>query len=77
MRYDEAKDKIEKYLDDCIYFNMPSCTIIHGYGTGTMRKLVQDLIKNNKNVESSRYGGEKEGGSGATVVIFKKKEEKK
>ncbi|MBP5407975.1 MAG: endonuclease MutS2 [Bacilli bacterium] len=76
MRYDEAKDKIEKYLDDCIYFNMPSCTIIHGYGTGTMRKLVQDLIKNNKNIESSRYGGENEGGSGATIVIFKKKEGK-
>ncbi len=70
-RYDEAKDMIEKYLDDCVYANFSSCTIIHGFGTGTMRKLVQDILKKHPNVKDFRYGGEKEGGFGATIVNFK------
>ncbi len=71
MRFDEAKEKLDKYLDDCIYASLPSCTIIHGFGTGTMRKLVQDTLKNNKYVKESRYGGDGEGGFGVTVVTFK------
>jgi len=71
MRFDEAKEKLDKYLDDCIYASLPSCTIIHGFGTGTMRKLVHDTLKNNKYVKESRYGGDGEGGFGVTVVTFK------
>ena len=45
--------------------------IIHGYGTGVIRELVQSYLKNNKNISSYRYGGENEGGFGVTVVTLK------
>ena len=71
-RYEEAKDKLDKYLDDALYSGLQSVSIIHGFGTGTIRTLVQNTLKTNKNVESFRYGGQGEGGQGATIVTFKK-----
>ena len=71
-RYEEAKEAIAKYLDDCLYASLNSVTIIHGYGTGTIRKLVIEMLNNNPNVLEYRYGGEREGGMGATVVTLKK-----
>jgi len=70
-RYEEAKDAISKYLDDCLYASLHSVIIIHGYGTGTIRKLVWDMLEQNPNVEDYRFGGDKEGGMGATVVTIK------
>lgn len=71
LRYEEAKEMIEKYLDDAIYASLQSVTIIHGFGTGTIRKLVHMILNSHPNVLEYRYGGEKEGGLGATVVTFK------
>ena len=71
MRYEEASDKIDAYLDDAIYGGLHQVTIIHGFGTGTVRKLVQEKLKNNAHVASFRYGGDGEGGQGATIVEFK------
>ena len=62
---------LDKYIDDCVCAKIPSATIIHGFGTGTIRKLVWDYLKNNKFVKEYRYGGEGEGLNGATVVYFK------
>lgn len=70
-RYEEAEDMIDKYLDDALYNNLHIVTIIHGFGTGTIRKLVHNKLDNNKNVDSYRYGGQNEGGQGATIVVFK------
>ena len=71
MRYEEAKDKIDAYLDEAMYSGLHQVTIIHGFGTGTVRKLVQERLKENKNVASFRYGRDGEGGQGATIVEFK------
>nr|MCR5307582.1 endonuclease MutS2 [bacterium] len=71
FRYEDAYIALDKYIDDCICAKLPSCTIIHGFGTGTIRKLVWDYLKNNKFVKEYRYGGEGEGLNGATVVYFK------
>ncbi|MBP5551040.1 MAG: endonuclease MutS2 [Bacilli bacterium] len=71
MRYEEAKDKIDAYLDEAMYSGLHQVTIIHGFGTGTVRKLVQERLKENKNVASFRYGQDGEGGQGATIVEFK------
>ena len=71
MRYEEAKDKIDAYLDEAMYAGLHQVTIIHGFGTGTVRKLVQERLKENKNVASFRYGQAGEGGQGATIVEFK------
>ena len=71
LRYEEAKDKIDAYLDEAMYAGLHQVTIIHGFGTGTVRKLVQERLKENKNVASFRYGRDGEGGQGATIVEFK------
>ena len=70
-RYEDAKDKLQKYFDDAILTGLKQFTIIHGYGTGAIRNLVQDYLRKNKNVQSFRYGGAGEGGMGSTVVILK------
>lgn len=71
LRYEEASDAIDKFIDDAIYANIKSVTIIHGFGTGTIRKLVHDKLSKNKYVEEFHYGGQGEGGQGATIVNFK------
>lgn len=70
-RYEEAKDELDSYLDDLILMGMKQGTIIHGFGTGTIRTLVQNFVKNNHNIKEYRYGGEKEGGLGVTVITLK------
>lgn len=72
-RYEEASELIDRFLDDALYGGLNSVTIIHGFGTGTIRKLVQEKLKNNKEVEEYHYGGIGEGGQGATIVNFKTK----
>ena len=47
--------------------------IIHGMGTGKLRKGVHDYLKHNPQVESYTMGGQGEGGLGATVVKLKQK----
>ncbi|MDD3124132.1 MAG: endonuclease MutS2 [Candidatus Izemoplasmatales bacterium] len=71
-RYEDAIEKLEKYIDDAIYAGFLQVSIIHGFGTGVIREMVQKFLKNNKYIESFRYGGANEGGQGATIVTFKK-----
>ncbi len=71
MRYEEAKIALDKYIDDCLISNMPFATIIHGYGTLTLRKLVKTYLDKNSSVSNHRDGEGGEGGTGATVVYFK------
>lgn len=70
-RYEDAAVLLDKYLDDAIYAGYKQVSIIHGFGTGVIRELVQKTLRTNKNVESFRYGGAGEGGQGATIVNFK------
>lgn len=70
MRYEEAESLIDDYLEDSHYAGLKSVTIIHGFGTGVIRELVQKKVRNNRLVKSYRYGQNGEGGNGATVVFF-------
>lgn len=69
--YEDAKQLLDKFLDDAVFGNLNTVSIIHGFGTGTIRKLVSNELKNNKSVESYRYGADGEGGQGVTIVNFK------
>ena len=71
LREKEAKEKLEKYMDDVILARYHQVRIIHGFGSGILRTMVQKYLSNNKNVKSFRNGGETEGGLGATVVYLK------
>ena len=69
-RYEEAMAMIDKFLDDAIVLGYPHVRIIHGMGTGVLRKGVRKMLEKNKHVVSYRDGGPNEGGLGATLVYF-------
>ncbi len=68
LRVEEARIELSSYLDKVKLSNLSQVTIIHGYGTGAVRKMVFEYLKSNK--YEFRSGGEGEGGSGATVVTL-------
>jgi DNA mismatch repair protein MutS2 len=65
---DEARDALEKYLDDAFLAGLPSIRIIHGKGTGALRRTVHELLARHPLVEAHRPGAAHEGGEGATVA---------
>lgn len=70
-RYEEVRALMDSYIDQAILGNLETVTIIHGFGTGTIRKAVWDYLKNCPYAKSYRYGGEGEGLNGVTVVKLK------
>ncbi len=67
-RYDDALFKLEKYIDDALLQGYAQVTIIHGKGTGALRKGVEKFIRTHPHIASHRLGGQSEGGSGVTVL---------
>jgi DNA mismatch repair protein MutS2 len=70
-RTDEARDLVEQYLDDAFMAALPSVRLVHGKGTGALRKAVRDVLAAHPLVESYRDGEPSEGGAGATVAALK------
>ena len=70
-RVEEVKELMDSYLDQCALGNLKQVSIIHGFGTGAVRKAVQEYLKNSPYVKSYRYGGEGEGLNGVTIVYLK------
>lgn len=69
---DEAIAELDKYLDDAYISHMPSVRIVHGKGTGALRKAVHNYLRKQKHVDSYRLGEFGEGDAGVTIVTFKK-----
>jgi DNA mismatch repair protein MutS2 len=65
---EEALPRLDKYLNDAYLAGLPQVRIIHGKGTGTLRRVVRDFVTNHPLVASYQPGDEHEGGEGATVV---------
>ncbi len=68
---DEARDLVEKYLDDAFMAGMANVRLVHGKGTGALRKAVRAVLSDHPLVESFRDGEPGEGGAGATVAALK------
>ncbi|NLL78425.1 MAG: endonuclease MutS2 [Clostridiales bacterium] len=68
---DEAIAELDKYLDDAYLAHLPSVRIVHGKGTGTLRKAVQQHLKRVKFIDSYRLGEFGEGDAGVTIATFK------
>ena len=67
----EAESVVENYLDAAVMAKLETVTIIHGKGTGALRKAVHDILKRSKVVKSFRLGRYGEGEAGVTVVELK------
>ncbi|MCH5254812.1 MAG: endonuclease MutS2 [Lachnospiraceae bacterium] len=68
---DEALTELDKYLDDAYLAHLPSVRIVHGKGTGALRKAVQNYLRRCKYVKSYRAGEYGEGDAGVTIAEFK------
>ena len=71
-RAEEAKLDLEKYLDDCRIRHFKRVRIIHGWGSGVLRKVVRDYLDAHKEFVDHYEGANgNEGGGGATIVYLK------
>ena len=68
---DDAWYLLDKYLDSALVVKMPSVRVIHGKGTGALRKRIWQELKNDKRVSSFRSGTYGEGDTGVTIAVFR------
>ncbi len=71
MRGEEALQALEEFLDDAAVLGIKSVKIVHGHGTGILKRLVREYLKESPYVKSFRSGKIEEGGDGVTVVELK------
>jgi DNA mismatch repair protein MutS2 len=70
-RFEEVKEAMDQAIDSAILTGMQSMRIIHGFGSGAVRKAVYDYIRSSTYIKSSRFGGEGEGLNGVTIITLK------
>ena len=68
QRAEDALDALDVYLSKAYSAGMPFVRIIHGKGTGRLRQVIRELLKESVLVNSFEEGGEKEGGEGVTIA---------
>lgn len=68
---DEALSELDKYLDDAYLAHLPSVRIVHGKGTGALRKAVHGYLRKNRVIKTFRLGEFGEGDAGVTIAEFK------
>ena len=67
---EEALNLIDKYIDDAILAGLNQIKIVHGKGTGALRKSVHNYLKKNTSIKSFRLGNFGEGDIGVTIVAL-------
>jgi len=71
LRFEEVKEVLDKSIDKALLSNIRSLTIIHGFGTGALKKAVDQYIKKSSLIKSHRGGREGEGLGGVTIITLK------
>jgi DNA mismatch repair protein MutS2 len=71
MTVEEALEKVDKYLDDAVLAGVAQVYIVHGKGTGVLRKRLSIYLRSHEVVDSIRIGDWNEGGHGVTIVRLK------
>jgi DNA mismatch repair protein MutS2 len=65
---DEAVDAVDKFLDEASLASLSTVRIVHGHGTGALRKAIAELLKDHPHVARFAAAPQDQGGSGATLV---------
>ncbi len=68
---DEAADETDKFLDEAYLHGLAHIRIIHGHGTGALRRAVAELLRTHPHVARFAPAPDNQGGAGATVVELK------
>ena len=68
---DDGWDETDKYLDQAVLFGVSTVRIVHGKGTGALKKAIWEHLKTDRRVKSYRLGNYGEGDSGVTIVELK------
>lgn len=68
---DEAVDEADKFLDEAFLNSLHEIRIVHGHGTGALRKAIADFLRNHPHVERFAQAPQNQGGAGATLVELK------
>ena len=68
MTGDEARDAVIRAVDDAVLADLPAVRIIHGKGTGVLRKVVDDVLRADRRVTGRRLAPPREGGTGVTIA---------
>jgi DNA mismatch repair protein MutS2 len=68
---DEAIARLEKFLDETTLTDQRTIRIVHGHGTGQLRRAIASFLKNHPLVAHYELAPQKEGGGGATIVELK------
>jgi len=69
-RYDQAMVEVDQFIDHAVLSNLSSVTIVHGKGTGALRKGTQEYLRSNPRVKSFELAAPNAGGDGATIVFL-------
>ncbi|MCF7807645.1 MAG: endonuclease MutS2 [Candidatus Marinimicrobia bacterium] len=71
FRAEEAISEVSRFVDQAVLSGIPMLQIIHGKGTGVIRKVVHEVLDKHSAVKKKRLGGLDEGGAGVTFVEMK------
>jgi DNA mismatch repair protein MutS2 len=69
---DEALPLVDKFLDDAFLAGTPQVRLVHGHGTGTLRRAIAAFLKDHPHVANYRFGVDGEGGGGVTMVDLRR-----
>jgi DNA mismatch repair protein MutS2 len=68
---EEARERVEKFLDSAVMATASRVRIVHGHGMGILRKVIWELLKSSPHVEKFYAAPQNEGGAGATIAELK------
>jgi DNA mismatch repair protein MutS2 len=68
MTGDEARDAVIRAVDDAVLADLPAVRIIHGKGTGVLRRVVDEVLRADRRVSGRRLAPPREGGTGVTIA---------
>ncbi len=72
MTGEEAMESLERYIDHAVVNGLHQVYVVHGKGTGALRRILTEYLQKHQEVESLRLGNWNEGGAGVTVVKLRK-----